>query len=41
MLIDRESPMEYLKAFAIAFAAGYIASNAVSLYRKLAKRYER
>ncbi len=39
MLIDQSSPMEHLKAFAIVFVAGYLASNAVSLYLKLSKRH--
>lgn len=34
MLIERDSPIEHLKAFAICFAAGYLASEAASLYRK-------
>ncbi len=34
MLIERDSPLEHLKAFAICFAAGYLASEAASLYRK-------
>ena len=39
MLFDQSSPMEHLKAFAIVFVAGYLASNAVILYQKLSKQY--
>lgn len=39
MLIDQSSPMEHLKAFAIVFVAGYLASCAVSLYQKLSTRH--
>lgn len=39
MSIDQNSPMEHLKAFAIVFVAGYLASHAVSFYRKLSKRH--
>lgn len=35
MLIDRNSPIEHLKAFAIVFAAGFLANEALSLYLKL------
>jgi hypothetical protein len=34
MLIERDSPIEHLKAFAICFVAGYLASEALSLYRR-------
>jgi hypothetical protein len=41
MLIERDSPIEHLKAFAICFAAGYLASEAASLYRKWVIRRRR
>lgn len=40
MQIDQSSPIEHLKAFAIVFVAGYLANSAISLYQRLAKRYE-
>lgn len=41
MLIERDSPIEYLKAFAICFAAGVITREAALLYRNWVIRRSR
>lgn len=38
MLIERDSPIEHLKAFAICFVAGYLACEATNLYKKWVNR---